>query len=144
MRRAASAGRHFEPRTAPLALRVGPRPRRARLAGAVAQLERSQLALERARALVELGAALRRLGRRAAARDPLRLAADLAQRCGAEQLAARALQESRLAGARPRRTALHGVDALTTRERETAELAAAGLSNREIAETLFVTLKTVE
>jgi DNA-binding CsgD family transcriptional regulator len=111
---------------------------------AVAELEDSQLALERARALVELGAAWRRLGRRAAARDPLRQGADLAERCGSEQLATRALQQLRLAGARPRRTALHGLESLTPRERETAELAAGGLSNREIAEKLFVTIKTVE
>jgi DNA-binding CsgD family transcriptional regulator len=114
------------------------------LHGAVAQLGESQLALERARALADLGAALRRLGRRSAAREPLRESADLAQRCGAEQLATRALAEARLAGARPRRTALHGLEALTPRERETAQLAASGMSNREIADTLFVTVKTVE
>jgi DNA-binding CsgD family transcriptional regulator len=114
------------------------------LRDAVAQLGESQLALERARALADLGAALRRLGRRSAAREPLREAADLAQRCGAEQLATRALGEARLAGARPRRTALHGLEALTPRERETAQLAASGMSNKEIAETLFVTVKTVE
>jgi DNA-binding CsgD family transcriptional regulator len=114
------------------------------LRDAVAQLGESQLALERARALADLGAALRRLGRRSAAREPLREGADLAHRCGAEQLATRALSEARLAGARPRRTALHGLEALTPRERETAELAAVGMSNKEIAETLFVTVKTVE
>jgi len=111
---------------------------------AVARLGESQLALERARALVELGAALRRFGRRAAAREPLREGADLAQRCGAEHLVARAMREARLAGARPRRTALHGLEALTPRERETAELAATGMSNKEIADALFVTIKTVE
>jgi DNA-binding CsgD family transcriptional regulator len=111
---------------------------------AVTQLGESQLALERARALADLGAALRRLGRRAAAREPLRESADLAQRCGAEQLATRALAEAKLAGARPRRTALHGLEALTPRERETAQLAASGMSNKEIADKLFVTVKTVE
>jgi DNA-binding CsgD family transcriptional regulator len=59
-------------------------------------------------------------------------------------LAARALRESNAAGARPRRTALHGEEALTARERQVASLAADGLSNREIAETLVVTVKTVE
>jgi DNA-binding CsgD family transcriptional regulator len=111
---------------------------------AVEHLEGSQAALERARALVEHGAALRRSGRRQAAREPLRRGLDLAERCDARVLAARALAEVRLTGARPRRTALEGPDALTEREREVATLAAKGLSNREIAETLVVTVKTVE
>jgi DNA-binding CsgD family transcriptional regulator len=111
---------------------------------AVEHLEKSQAALERARALVEHGAALRRSGRRHAGREPLLRGLDLAERCGANALAARALAEVRLTGARPRRTALDGPDALTAREREVATLAAQGLSNREIAESLVVTLKTVE
>jgi DNA-binding CsgD family transcriptional regulator len=111
---------------------------------AVGRLEESQAALERARALVEHGAALRRSGRRQVAREPLRRGLDLAQRCGANALATRALTEIRLTGARPRRTALEGPESLTEREREVATLAARGLSNREIAESLVVTVKTVE
>lgn len=53
-------------------------------------------------------------------------------------------EELVIAGARPKRVALSGVDALTASERRVAELAARGLRNREIAETLFVTQKTVE
>jgi DNA-binding CsgD family transcriptional regulator len=49
-----------------------------------------------------------------------------------------------VAGTRPRRTALSGVEALTPRELQVTRLAAKGLSNREIAESLFVTMKTVE
>ena len=49
-----------------------------------------------------------------------------------------------MAGARPRRTAIYGLDSLTARERQTAALAAEGMSNRDIAETLVVTVKTVE
>ncbi|MGH2712969.1 MAG: helix-turn-helix domain-containing protein, partial [Thermoleophilaceae bacterium] len=44
----------------------------------------------------------------------------------------------------PRRAALSGADALTTRERQVAQMAGEGLSNREISEVLVVTLKTVE
>ena len=114
------------------------------LEAAVMKVESSQAALERARTLVEFGAALRRSGRRRDARPPLRLGLDLAQRCGAEALVVRAKNEAKIAGARPRRTALSGVDALTERERQVAMLAARGLSNRQIADQLVVTVKTVE
>jgi DNA-binding CsgD family transcriptional regulator len=114
------------------------------LEAAVDTLQGSQMALERARAFVDFGAALRRSGRRRDAREPLKEGLELAQRCGAEVLAKRAMGETKAAGARPRRTAVHGRDALTTRERQVASLAADGLSNRQIAETLFVTVKTVE
>jgi DNA-binding CsgD family transcriptional regulator/predicted negative regulator of RcsB-dependent stress response len=114
------------------------------LEAAVQVLGDSQAALDRAIALVDFGAALRRCGRRRDARAPLREGLELAERCGAEVLAARALREANVAGARPRRTALHGQDALTARERQVATLAADGLSNREIAEQLVVTVKTVE
>ena len=111
---------------------------------AVAELERSQAALDRAVALVEHGAALRRLGHRRDARAPLRSGLELAESCGATVLAARAMREAKVAGARPRRSALHGRDALTTRERQVAAMAAEGLSNKEIADELVVTVKTIE
>jgi DNA-binding CsgD family transcriptional regulator len=114
------------------------------LQAAVECLEDSQTALERARALVDLGAALRRARRPRDSREPLRRGLDLAQRCGAAELAGRAMREVTAAGARPRRPALHGVEALTPRELQTSSLAAEGLSNREIAEALYVTVKTVE
>ncbi|MGH2841235.1 MAG: helix-turn-helix domain-containing protein, partial [Solirubrobacteraceae bacterium] len=43
-----------------------------------------------------------------------------------------------------RRTALRGADSLTPSEGRVARLAADGLSNRDIAQALFVTLRTVE
>jgi DNA-binding CsgD family transcriptional regulator len=100
--------------------------------------------LERARALAALGVALRRAGDDVSARDPLRLAVDLAHRCGATALENHALSELRAAGARPRRRLTTGAGALTPSERRIAELAAAGRLNREIAEVLVVTLATVE
>lgn len=116
----------------------------ATLAAAVAAAERSPAVRVQAEAQLELGAALRRGNQRVEARGHLAIARDLATRCDAAALAARATEELVVAGGRPRRTALSGVAALTPAERRMAEHAASGLTNREIAETLFVTRKTVE
>jgi DNA-binding CsgD family transcriptional regulator/predicted negative regulator of RcsB-dependent stress response len=107
-------------------------------------LEGSQAALERAEAMVDFGAALRRAGKRRDAVPMLREGLDLAKRCGADALVSRGMREAKAAGARPRRAALRGHDALTQREHQVATLAADGLTNRQIAEQLVVTLKTVE
>ncbi len=115
-----------------------------RLEAAVAALETTPARLELARALVDLGALRRRTRRRAAARDPLRRGLDLAHRSGAVLLAERARAELLATGARPRRAALSGVEALTASERRVAQLAARGLTNRGIAQELFVTPATVE
>ncbi|HEY8868114.1 MAG TPA: hypothetical protein VIM30_01840 [Candidatus Limnocylindrales bacterium] len=48
-------------------------------------------------------------------------------------LAVRAREELVSAGARPRRERLSGIDALTASERRVAQMAAAGMTNREIA-----------
>jgi DNA-binding CsgD family transcriptional regulator len=100
--------------------------------------------LVQAEAVGALGAAQRRGNQRAEARETLREARELAHLCGAVGLEERIHGELVVAGARPQRIALAGVEALTAAERRVAELAAEGLRNREIAETLFVTLKTVE
>ena len=114
------------------------------LEAAVEVLRSSQAALERAAAMVDFGAALRRSGKRRDAVPMLREGLDLAKRCGADALVSRAMSEASSGGARPRRTALRGREALTQRERQVASLAAEGRSNREIAEKLVVTVKTVE
>jgi DNA-binding CsgD family transcriptional regulator len=97
-----------------------------------------------ARVRMNLGAALRRLGHRVQSRGPLRDGYELAERCGAAGLAETARAELRASGIRLRRAAATGTDALTPSERRIADMAASGLSNPEIAQELFLTVKTVE
>ncbi|MFP5326224.1 MAG: helix-turn-helix transcriptional regulator, partial [Acidimicrobiia bacterium] len=125
---------------------------------AVLEPERAEVLLERAEALVAEGpwgldrmearVALgrHRLGRgaRAEAREPLRLALAEADAVGAARLAREARDLLLATGARPRRTAVSGPDALTPTERAVAQLAVDGLSNREIAARRFVSVKAVE
>ena len=111
---------------------------------AVAAVEGSPARLELAKALAALGRALRHARRPADAREPLRRALELADACGAEALAEDVRTELYAAGARPRTSALSGAGALTASERRVAALAAEGSSNRDIAQALFVTPKTVE
>ena len=107
-------------------------------------LEATPARYELALALAGHGASLRRAGQRTQARESLLRALDLAERTGAAGLAAEVKRELHAAGARPRRAALTGPDALTAGERRVAALAAEGASNRQIAEHLFVTQATVE
>ena len=138
------------PRRISIALRC-----RARLSGdpdqeigllerALEALEGSEAVLERAHAQVDLGSALRRTGRRRDSREPLRQGMDAARTCGAGPLVERAAAELEASGARRPELALTGVESLTPSEGRVARMAAAGQSNREIAEALFVTRKTVE
>jgi DNA-binding CsgD family transcriptional regulator len=111
---------------------------------AVVMLEHSPARLEHAKALVDLGASLRRAGYRQDARGPLGEGLALARRCGALALASRAYDELKATGARPRKILRTGVDALTPSEHRIARLASEGMANKEIAQTLFVTVRTVE
>jgi DNA-binding CsgD family transcriptional regulator len=111
---------------------------------ACALLDRAPARLERAKAFAALGAALRRERKPTEAREPLRRALEQADVCGARSLAEHVRAEIYATGARPRTTALEGVLALTTSERRVADLAAGGQTNRDIAQTLYVTPKTVE
>lgn len=116
----------------------------ARLARSSELLGDSEFLLDRALTVVDHGRALRRAGRRTDARDQLRVGLDLADRCGARPLVAIAREELAVLGERPRRLRIAGVESLTAAERRVAAMAADGRSNREIAETLFVSAKTVE
>jgi ATP/maltotriose-dependent transcriptional regulator MalT len=111
---------------------------------AVETLAASPARLDHARALVTLGAARRRAGRRREARDPLREGLEVARRCGATAVVEQAHAELVTAGAKPRRLMFSGLESLTASERRVAGMAGEGMSNREIAQALFVTIKTVE
>jgi DNA-binding CsgD family transcriptional regulator len=126
------------------ALTLGGDQRLAALEEAVTLLDGSPARLMRAEALVELGTALRRARRDVDARPPLREGLDLARRCGATGLAKTAFDELAATGERGRRYTPIGAASLTPSQRRVAELAASGLTNRQIAQTLFLTVKTIE
>ena len=115
-----------------------------RLQQSIAMLDGAPARLERARSLVALGSALRRANRRADARTPLAAGLEAAHACGAAGLTDRARSELEAAGGRRARTVAGGVESLTASERRVAALAAAGASNVEIAQELYISLKTVE
>jgi len=114
------------------------------LAESVSVLSNSPAALESARSLIEWGGALRRAGRPREARRALAQGLDAAARCGARPLAARAREELKIAGGRPRRDWSVGVEALTPSEMRIVTLAREGRSNRQIAQELYLAIKTVE
>ena len=107
-------------------------------------VETSPARLEHAKSLVAWGSALRRSGHRSDAREPLARGVELAGHCGASTLVETAKTELYAAGGRPRREALTGPASLTPSERRIAELAAEGLTTRQIAHALYVTPRTVE
>jgi DNA-binding CsgD family transcriptional regulator len=124
---------------------VGPPAKRPKgLEAALEVLATSPGRLEHARVLVDLGATFRAAGKRTAAREPLLEGLTLAARCGSLTLERRVRAELAAIGVRPRTSERSGEDSLTPSERRVADLAASGATNREIAQTLFVTEKTVE
>jgi DNA-binding CsgD family transcriptional regulator/tetratricopeptide (TPR) repeat protein len=146
LRRARSFG---DPRSIGMALRaqalVGPASdRAATLQAALEALQATPDRLGQARVLIDLGGTHRAARQRSVAREPLLEGLAVASRCGAHALERRARAELAAIGLRPRRVEQTGADSLTPSERRVAELAAAGETNREIAQTLFVTEKTVE
>jgi DNA-binding CsgD family transcriptional regulator len=111
---------------------------------AVVVLEQSPARLELARAQLALGTLLLRAGRRAEGREPLRAALDLASGLGGHLVARSAKEELVISGARPRRERMSGIESLTASELRVARMAAKRMTNRQIAQALFVTEKTVE
>jgi DNA-binding CsgD family transcriptional regulator len=111
---------------------------------AVTILAKTPARLEYARALVAYGAALRRANQRSEARGNLRQGLELANQLGAVLLVEQASEELAAIGARPRKLLQTGLETLTVSERRVAQMAATGMSNKEIAQALFVTVKTVE
>jgi DNA-binding CsgD family transcriptional regulator len=114
------------------------------LRAAVGHLADSPLRLEHATALTHLGALLRRSGARRDAREPLLAGLELARDCGADGLAARAGDELQATGTRVPPRSGSGLDALTPSERRIARMAADGATNKEIAQALFLSVKTIE
>ena len=111
---------------------------------AVQMLAHSPARLAHAGALAALGGWLRRHARAVDARAPLRQAFALADGCGATALRDRAREELLAAGGRPPRSTDRSANELSASESRIARMAASGQSNREIAQALFLSLKTVE
>ncbi|MFC0624263.1 ATP-binding protein [Kribbella deserti] len=114
------------------------------LTEAIAMLERSPSQLELAKALVDLGEAYRVANRRTEAREPLLRGGELAAKCGSPVQRQRAAEALEALGDRPRTLTSSGQDSLTASERRVAGLALSGRTNRDIAQELFVSPKTVE
>ncbi|HEY4408939.1 MAG TPA: AAA family ATPase [Acidimicrobiia bacterium] len=110
---------------------------------AVGVLAGSPARLERARALADLGSALVRAARPDAV-DPLRRGLELADACGAAVLVERIEADLKAAGARVPRRMRRSAAALTPTEERVARLVSGGLTNKEVAQKLFVSVRAVE
>lgn len=136
---------------ASVAVRAGALVVSGRVAGDVAQVSAGASLVRGAgapiasiAASIELGHEHLRIGQKVPARDAFREALGLADQIGAKGQANAAIDGLRLAGGRPRRAALTGIASLTPSEERICRLVAQGRSNREVAESLFLSRKTIE
>jgi DNA-binding CsgD family transcriptional regulator len=110
----------------------------------IARLSRTRLRAELARSHLLYGEWLRRERPRTDARKQLRTALDMLEAMGIEAFADRARRELAATGETARKRNAESSDQLTAQETRVARLAAAGLSNPDIAARLFISPKTVE
>jgi DNA-binding CsgD family transcriptional regulator len=110
---------------------------------AVAVLDPLDADLHRATALVDLGTVLLKTGG-AEAQEHLQEGFALAHVIGARPVWLRASRRIRRAGGKPDLSRISGVTALTAQERAVAERAAGGATNRQIAEDMVLTQRTIE
>ncbi|WP_284044461.1 LuxR family transcriptional regulator [Actinoplanes sp. M2I2] len=111
---------------------------------AIERLGACRMVSHLARTQLVYGEWLRREGRRHDARDQLRTAHEFLAGAGAEGFAARAGQELRATGDRPRKRAAVPTDELTAHELHIARLVAAGATSREVGAQLFLSPRTIE
>ncbi len=98
---------------------------------------------QRARLLLAYGAWLRRQRRVAESRTPLRTARDAFDALGVSAWGERARQELRASGETSRSRTPEARDELTPQELQIAQMAAGGLTNREIGQQLYLSHRTV-
>jgi DNA-binding NarL/FixJ family response regulator len=107
---------------------------------AIAEHDRLPMPFERARTQLLMGEIQRRLRRKEAAAVTLREALGTFEELGTPLWAARARTELERAATQPRGDTAK----LTASEQRIAELAASGMTNRDVAAALFISVKTVE
>ncbi|MGI5227054.1 helix-turn-helix transcriptional regulator [Actinoallomurus sp. CA-142502] len=107
-------------------------------------LEGAELRVDAGRARLTAGLAYAEVGERERARDELRAASALFEACGARTLYAQAVRELRRQGVRVPGATGRGAHGLSRREYEVAALVAEGHTNQQIAEKLFISVRTVE
>lgn len=114
------------------------------LEAAIADADRAGASFDRARAQLVYGGILRRQRRRRDAAEQLRPARTVLAALGAGPYLERCERELAACGLTPVKRGANDPSRLTPQERSVAELVAAGMTNREVAAELLVSVKTVE